>query len=76
MGRRNLREHACDASKTFAEVGGTAEMYYAATFLTESQAFYAGQLRAYNRVLYAFGQSQVDMPEDYAAHDREYEEYA
>ena len=50
-----LSERARDTWDAFQGVGGTLKMYEATTFDTPAQAYYAGQVWAYNRVKYEFG---------------------
>ena len=69
-----LEEWAKDAWSSFKSVGGDEAIYAAGLFKTDAQAYYAGQVWAYNRVLYQFGQeTQTDT--DYASLDSEYRKY-
>ena len=70
----SLSERARDTWDSFQGVGGTLEMYETTLFDNPSQAYYAGQVWAYNRVQYEFG--LPTWPEtDYAALDAAVEEY-
>ena len=53
--KMSLREHINSAWEAFVEVGGSEDMFTALAFDSPSQAYYAGQVWAYARVLYEFG---------------------
>ena len=70
----NLSEWAGDAWGAFASVGGTEDMYEAGLYDNTAQAYYAGQVWAYNRILFMLGLPHWPV-KDYGAFDREWEAY-
>ena len=76
-----LQDWAEDALDSFVSVGGTLDMYKAATFMTESQAYYCGQVVAYQKILYSFGRKHaltykgVVYDTDFYALEKAYQEY-
>ena len=71
-----LQDIAMSAWEAFRQVGGTDSMYNASTFGTEAQAYYAGQVWAYNRVLFKMGLGMVgETHVDYDELDKMYADY-
>lgn len=75
MRDKSLKQWAEDAWATFTEHGGTIEMFLSGQYQSRVQAYYAGEVWAFNKVLDELGQGQVlapGYPMDFHMIDKDY----